>query len=153
MSSAPTPGPWRACTDPNDMPQLLYSGLIAPIFYSPDAYVAVVSDTQDVGDLEECQANAYLIAAAPAMREALFFAMHALEYANEGCFCECEDCEQCGKPVDECTGTECSKTCQCSSCRYCVTELAYESAKVAFAAAGPPAGRGAGAATSTLEED
>jgi hypothetical protein len=67
----PTSGPWRACTDPNDMPQLLYSGLIAPIFYSPDEYVAVVSETHDVGDYAECCADAALMAAAPALRDSL----------------------------------------------------------------------------------
>lgn len=77
-----TPGPWRACTDKNDMPQLLYSGLIASLHHSPDpdGYVAVVSDEREIGDanpesdralLVECQANAFLIASAPALLAAL----------------------------------------------------------------------------------
>jgi hypothetical protein len=99
--------------------------------------VGIAYGGNDTGDAPGIE-NAYLWAAAPQLRDALFYAMHALEDANEGCFCECEDCEQCGKPVDECTGTECSRTCQCSSCHYCVTELAYEGAQRALAASTPP---------------
>jgi hypothetical protein len=92
VSSAPTPGPWRACTDPNDVPQLLYSGLIAPLFYSRDGYVAVVSDTRDVGGLEECQANARLMAAAPLLKAALEQALEQAEGAFHNSPCGDDDC-------------------------------------------------------------
>jgi hypothetical protein len=86
-----TCGPWRACTDPQDLPQLLYSGLIAPIFYSPDNYVAVVSDTADVGDYAECCADAALMAAAPALREALRGLANNAPGTADGDLCWCSE--------------------------------------------------------------
>ena len=41
--------------------------------------------------------------------------------------CECESCPQCGLMPDECTGTECSKTCQCTTCEHCMNKDSIDS--------------------------
>jgi hypothetical protein len=91
-----TPGPWHAVAAPNDQPSLLYAGIISTLFYSPDHYVSVFSDTPlgEGGDslLEECQANARLIAAAPLMFEALQKAMEQMEADDHPAACDVPDC-------------------------------------------------------------
>lgn len=59
-------------------------------------------------------------------REFVDFVAECLERCQDQAFqsCECEECPQCGKMPDECTGTECAKTCQCSTCEHCVNEEA-----------------------------
>ena len=53
---------------------------------------------------------------------------HCAQWANESltravCHytsgCECEPCPECGKMPQECTGTDCAQTCQCSDCDHC----------------------------------
>lgn len=41
--------------------------------------------------------------------------------------CECESCPQCGLMPDECTDTECSKTCQCTTCEHCMNKDSIDS--------------------------
>ncbi|MCB2253448.1 hypothetical protein KTQ74_16195 [Pseudomonas chlororaphis] len=41
--------------------------------------------------------------------------------------CECESCPQCGLMPDECTDTECSKTCQCTTCDHCMNKDSIDS--------------------------
>lgn len=41
--------------------------------------------------------------------------------------CECESCPQCGLMPDECTDTECSKTCQCTTCERCMNKDSIDS--------------------------
>lgn len=57
-----------------------------------------------------------LLAVARAQRE-------ALERYIEGDSCQCEDCPQCGRDPAECL-PECSRTCQCGWCRYCLALVA-----------------------------
>ena len=47
----------------------------------------------------------------------------ALERYAEGDSCQCEDCPQCGRDPAECP-PECSRTCQCGWCRYCLALVA-----------------------------
>jgi len=57
---------------------------------------------------------------------AIEWAFERLEICQDQVFqtCECEECEQCGKMPDECSGTGCAKTCQCSTCDHCSNALA-----------------------------
>lgn len=57
---------------------------------------------------------------------AIEWAFERLEICQDQAFqsCECEECEQCGKMPDECSGTECAMTCQCSTCDHCSNALA-----------------------------
>ena len=77
-------------------------------------------------------------AAAPTLLKALRFAHEVLEYAvsvNAVGYCECEACQECGKSVDECSGTECARTCQCGHCLRCRAEMVLETAEQAISAA------------------
>lgn len=69
-------------------------------------------------------------------REAIEFTAECLERCQDQAFqaCECESCPQCGKMPDECTGTDCSKTCQCSTCEHCVNEEAINGLRALLAA-------------------
>lgn len=57
-------------------------------------------------------------------RDVIESALECLERCQEQAFqsCECEMCLECGKMPDGCTGTECAKTCQCSTCEHCCNE-------------------------------
>lgn len=59
-------------------------------------------------------------------RRALELAFERLEICQDQAFqsCECEECKQCGQMPDECSGTDCAKTCQCSTCDHCSNALA-----------------------------
>lgn len=86
-----TPGPWRACTEKGTIPQTLYGGIIAILHDSgaPDGYVAVIRANGDRADgwcpesliHETMVSNAYLVAAAPALKAAL---MAALDQTEDG---------------------------------------------------------------------
>lgn len=129
--SESTPGPWSVVGEP--IPVEPVPGY--PVACTDGAYFPIAHVFSDEPD---GRANAYLTAAAPTMRDALRLAEEALD-DNMTAYCECDDCEQCGKPVAECSGTECSSTCQCSTCRYCITEMAYDAVRAALAATTPPA--------------
>lgn len=61
-------------------------------------------------------------------RELLESAVECLERCQDQAFqsCECEQCLECGEMPDGCSGTECAKTCQCSTCEHCCNEQAIK---------------------------
>lgn len=69
-------------------------------------------------------------------RRTIEFAIERFEICQDQAFqsCECEECQQCGKMPDECTGTDCAQTCQCSTCEHCMNELAMKELRAILAA-------------------
>lgn len=51
--------------------------------------------------------------------------------------CECESCPQCGLMPDECTDTECSKTCQCTTCEHCMNKDSIDSLAILLSEPAP----------------
>ena len=68
-----TPGPWELVVenDPRGQPSPMYRGLIAFVESSPDRRLAIVDPIGNTVSHEDWLANARLIAAAPALLEAL----------------------------------------------------------------------------------
>ena len=81
--------------------------------------------------------NKIEISRALAARRTIQFALSQLEICQYQAFqdCECETCLECGKMPDECTGTECAKTCQCSTCEHCMNEWVMEELRALLAKA------------------
>jgi hypothetical protein len=68
--------------------------------------------------------------------------MECLERCQDQAFqsCECEQCQECGLMPDECSGTECARTCQCSTCEHCQNKDSIEALRSVLAAPMPPIG-------------
>ena len=68
-------------------------------------------------------------AEAARLRDHLKYAKYTMEDVQPevGYDCECEDCEECGLAVDECSKTDCAKTCNYSTCRSCILQDSIDS--------------------------
>lgn len=74
-------------------------------------------------------------------RHSIEFARDCLVICQDQAFqsCECESCRECGLMPDQCTGTDCAKTCQCTTCEHCMNKDSIDSLSAILAQRQPAA--------------
>jgi len=86
MEAQHTPGPWSAhvAIDGDDVPQMLYHGMVCVISTEPGREVMVTNDRRGHVAYDELAANARLIAKAPEMEARIRELEEALQAAVNG---------------------------------------------------------------------